>query len=316
MISGTGANDVWAFARQTFGAEQGRGELYRYAGTWSTVVNNDRVGFLSAAAPGHVFWTLESTPNAFIYRHTGSTFQRVFKAAFGGAPTGLHGRTKFELYALGLNGTVNHFDGVSWASFNTGTSSTLRDAWSAPDAAFFVGDNATVVRWRHACGVEEHACGDRWDNDCDGLINCADPDCDGDAECIAGGYCAGAAAISCNTTIMGTTVSGPSNIDAYYCGASAFDGQERAYRFIAPASGTATATVTPATGGNSVGLVALGAFDNGACDPLGSCINAAQAFSTTPVPVTFAVTAGDTYYVVVDSEVGQKFGFSLQLQCP
>ena len=80
-----------------------------------------------------------------------------------------------------------------------------------------------------------------------------------------------------------------------FCGASYyFDGEDMLYSFIAPISGTTTLALT-----SSGSYTSLNVFDD--CPTSGgSCIGSSQS-STGPKNVTLCVTAGVTYYVIVDS---------------
>ena len=59
----------------------------------------------------------------------------------------------------------------------------------------------------------------------------------------------------------------------------------------------------------------LRASSDGACLPDTGCVAAKQTLQA-PVTLTADVTAGETYFVVVDSHDGAASAFSLSLTCP
>lgn len=160
------------------------------------------------------------------------------------------------------------------------------------------------------CSATEQACGDAWDNDCDGDINCADADCGAAPECAQGGTCAPARALVCNFPVEATTFTGVARIDDLACLAVATRGTEAVYRFTPTFSGDVTLTLTDPT--DTLELAVAPAL-NGACD-LGACTGSATTL--TGRAVTLTATAGETYYVIVDGPLGGGADFGLDLTCP
>ena len=86
-----------------------------------------------------------------------------------------------------------------------------------------------------------------------------------------------------------------------------FDGQEVSFALTPSASTTVTATLTGATDSS---VFALGST-SGACQPVAACLDSDAA------SVSFAATAGETYYLVVDGPLDNATpDFSLQVTCP
>jgi hypothetical protein len=124
-----------------------------------------------------------------------------------------------DVYAVGDFGTIVHFDGQAWNTLASGTTrdllavggtgagdvfvlgddvllhrragtwdaiavpptvGALRELWSDAGQVFVVGAGG-VARLDRAvtCTGPEVNCNDGWDNDCDGLVDAADPDCGG-----------------------------------------------------------------------------------------------------------------------------------------
>jgi hypothetical protein len=111
-------------------------------------------------------------------------------------------------------------------------------------------------------------------------------------------------AATCGTSIDGTTITGYARIDDYPCGTRSDPSTEQTYAFVAQTSGSVTATITP-TGGADLDLNVVGAFAaTGGCDVAGACLGAGSS-------VTFAATAGATYYLVVDGVTAGEFSLSV-----
>jgi uncharacterized protein YjdB len=84
----------------------------------------------------------------------GVTAANVFGEAGSGTTEtfrGLWGASSTDIFAVGLNGTIAHYDGISWSIEPTGVSVTLRGVWgAAPNDVVAVGGNGTILRYRGA----------------------------------------------------------------------------------------------------------------------------------------------------------------------
>jgi hypothetical protein len=111
--------------------------------------------------------------------------------------------------------------------------------------------------------------------------------------------------VSCGST-AGTTRSGPSRFDLYTCADAFTTGTERYYRFSPAFSGSVTAQLTQAQPGMSLAI--LRAAADGSCN-IEDCIGAGP-------DLTFAATAGETYFIAVDGPDGEDGAHVLELACP
>lgn len=221
------------------------------------------------------------------------------------------GTSATDVLVVGTSGVMFHFDGTTWSQLSRPSTHSKVAVTRSQDETIVVGDLGEAVELLTTCGVDELRCADAWDDDCDGLINCADPDCAQDVACQTGGACRGARPITCGETIATTTFSGIARIDDLDCLDSATRGTETTFTLTAPASGTLTATLV----GDPVLDLALAPVRTGtaACD-LDRCVGATAVASGREV--TFDVEAGEVYYLVVDGPLGVGAAFELSLACP
>ena len=215
------------------------------------------------------------------------------------------GSSSSDVFATGAPGAILHFDGAAWVPFEPGTSREFQVVWGAGGDVVFGGQFADLHRLRRGCSASETRCSDHWDDDCDGLLDCDDPDCDANPSCASGGRCRAAATAACGT-LTGTTRGGPLQFDAYPCSPRGARGPEAYYRFVAPTSGDITARLTATN--PELGVTVLGAGGAGACD-LRQCLGAGTE-------VTFSATAGATYFLVVDGPDGAIGDHGLEIICP
>jgi hypothetical protein len=212
---------------------------------------------------------------------------------------------------------------------------------SASDLAFAGGSSALTQLVRPiACGVasNETVCDDRWDDDCDGLTDGADPDCpappaescangidddeDGltdcaDPECATttychrGGICQPRIPIACGDSLVAGVTAAAAKIDIYPCAARAELGGEATYKLTLAAAATVTATLASAS---DVDLIAVGGDASGGCEPWTSCLAASTSPGSGDETVTFAAPAG-TSWIVVDSPTAFAASFTLSITC-
>ncbi len=152
------------------------------------------------------------------------------------------------------------------------------------------------------------------DNDCDGLIDCGDVDCDLDPAC-GGGECVPVTNLSCNTA-LGARNDAPGStqqVDSYSCLAGyTWSGPEIAGTFVASQSGQVTVRVDGLSADLDLFVLRPGA--NGTCDP-NQCLDGSWAGGSSPEEVSFFATAGQTYYLVVDGWNGAVSSFDVSIQC-
>lgn len=144
----------------------------------------------------------------------------------------------------------------------------------------------------------ELGCLDGFDDDADGRIDCADPDCVAEprCDCVAGELTAG-------SPLAGTTVGAGS---ALRTACSYYTGNDRSYRFVAPAAGTwAFEATSPSRAVVSVSDRCAGA--EYACD------SSAGAFTGGRVAMDLA--AGEEVVVTVETMYGDD-GFTVEVSGP
>jgi hypothetical protein len=108
-------------------------------------------------------------------------------------------------------------------------------------------------------------------------------------------------------------VGGQPTIERYGCSPRLENGREILYRFDAKATGNVTVTLSSMTA--DLDLVVVGTTGTSGCDPIGACVGASATTNGTEA-VSFAATAGQSYYFVVDGYAGAISGYSLSVGCP
>ena len=155
-------------------------------------------------------------------------------------------------------------------------------------------------------------CANGVDDNWDGLVDCDDPSCAADPACQGGG---GTGACSPNWTLTeGATDSwnnggtGSTNaIPLYTCIAWDESGPEYTYSYTASGNGTATVELA-VTGWMNFSDLDVFVLDGStpSCDPL-NCVAYGDS------SVSWAVTAGSTWYIVVDGFLGDTSDYDIEL---
>jgi hypothetical protein len=179
---------------------------------------------------------------------------------------------------------------------------------------YLVGGRGGILHLDRHCTPKETSCSNRWDDDCDGLTNCADPDCAADPYCTGGGLCSTLLTLSCGASISASNIGGQPTLERYGCSPRLENGREILYRFDAKATGNVTVTLSGMTADLDLIVVGSTAGTSG-CDPIGACVGASATTNSTET-VSFAATAGQSYYLVVDGYAGATSGYSLSVGCP
>lgn len=227
-----------------------------------------------------------------------------------------------NVFAVGDNARLLHYDGISWTPVRvpSSASATFRGVSATARSVIVVGETGSdgfAQRLSFGRAPIETNCRDTWDDDGDGLPDCADDDCAGDTYCTTGGAChtVNTTPLACAATVLGSTIGLTPSRDYYTCDANPETGPEAMYVFVPTSSGQVTVTLSD-FGASDLDLVAVGAMQNSpACDPDLSCLGASST-SATPETVTFTATAGRPYYFIVDGRNGASGSFSLQVTCP
>jgi len=197
--------------------------------------------------------------------------------------------------------------------------------WGTSDITYVVRNSGAFTTTMIALGgrlfrpaAAETVCDDFWDDDDDGLTDCADPDCTASPACAGLGACAPATVVTCGQTVSGTTVGGSSKWPFY--GAGCVDRPEtgREAHFVVRRATAGSiqlsldATGTPAA---NLDLIVPGRTAGGACTPAQSCVASAQT-SADPEVTSFAAAANTDYAVIVDGYAGATDTFQLTVTCP
>jgi hypothetical protein len=245
--------------------------------------------------------------NGTLLHYDGSTWHHM-TSNVGDDLLGISGTSHSDVFAAGRNTTL-HYNGANWQAMQL--AGDLQGVWASFDHVYFAGSLdlapggylAELDRWLLP---SEGNCSDQWDNDGDGLVNCEDPDCLGSSFCKDGGVCSPTASLACGTMVTGTT--GVARIDDLACLDHPTPGPEASYQLVAASSGTVTVTLDSTDALDLVELDPLAA--TGGCD-VSHCTAADPASHT----VTFQTTAGQAYYVLVDSPLATAGDFTLTVTC-
>jgi hypothetical protein len=298
---------IWGSSASDIFVVGANGTIRHYDGTtWSPMSSGttaDLVG-VWGSAPNDVFAT---GPGTFLH-YDGATWSQLASVnasyLFGNGPD--------DVVAVGA--TIFQYDGTRWSPMGVPVGAGINDVWGAHGRYFAVGGTGTILERGRPCALSETSCGDGADDDCDGMIDCADPDCATDATCTAGGLCAGAATIHCGDVVpTDVTTPGASAIDRYACDPWTEKGPEKFYRLDAAATGQVNVSLSGMSA--DLDLVVLAQDANGACEPKNpGCITASSTRGNESV--SFSATAGKSYYLVVDGFGNSSGGYTLQVSCP
>lgn len=302
-VWGSGPNDVYAVGEA--------GAVFHYNGSgWSAVDTGfdfDYWGVWGTSAHDVFFFANADG----VVHFDGSRFIRASVALRQPINYG-YGTSSSDIFAVEYNGqTVYHHNGIDWAPIRVPVSAPA-SIWVTKDKAYIGAQLGQIIEIDKHCASQEKSCSDHWDNDCDGFINCADSDCDAAPDCNNGGVCQTLNSLSCGTSNSGSTLNGSPLLDRYACASRHEDGRERVYRFVAPKTGEVTIELSTQVA--ELDVIVVGARANGSCDPLGACLAASGAQSGSR-KVTFAATAGQNYYVIVDAAENGAGLFELQVSC-
>jgi hypothetical protein len=129
----------------------------------------------------------------------------------------------------------------------------------------------------------------------------------GPATAACNGACVPAKALTCGNPESGAT-GGQGHTDAvgqYSCGGGSYNGDEMTYTFVAPYAGSFKAKLTNESGVTDVFILA----------PSGSGCNPNGCLSKGFTEAEATMIAGQTYYVVVDSNINWSSNYTMTLTC-
>lgn len=253
-----------------------------------------------------------------IMHFDGSKWTRM--TANGQALGAVSGTGPRNVFASGDGGRLLHYDGISWTPIKVPVPPAPQDTFLRGLAAtarslIVVGDYGFVQRLSFSLRPREVNCRDGWDDDGDGMPDCADSDCQTTDYCKRGGACTTIEDIDCGATITGTTLGRTPGRDYYTCDPNAETGPEAIYRVVPPANGTATATLS-AFAPAELDLVVVGSMAaTDGCDPDAACRGASSQDSTATEAVTFSTTASRPAFIIVEGRNAASGPFSLQVTC-
>jgi hypothetical protein len=163
------------------------------------------------------------------------------------------------------------------------------------------------------CEPYEVDCGNYDDDDCDGRIDCADEDCAYDPACGGQGSCQPQQILTCGSNVSATNDAPGSTtvVDAYGCGISGESGPEMTYALEVQSPRQITVRMTPSSGDLDLFLLE----DQGqGCDPQ-SCLQQSVAGGTSTESVSTYAMPGQVYYVVVDGWSGTVSSYQIRVTC-
>jgi len=197
---------------------------------------------------------------------------------------------------------------------SAGTDPADSDDSAADDTDTDDGGTATTPP---AAPVSE-VCGSGLDEDADGLTDCDDPECAASAACMTP-VCNPINPLSEDSfdTFINDGPGSTNAINSYSCSSSVETGPEYTYMYTAAVTGQATVNLQM----NSDELIEifLGPLDDldvfildgsGSCDP-NACVAAGDSVGNDTV--SWAVTAGSTWYIVVDGYQGNTSSYTISL---
>jgi hypothetical protein len=293
-VWGSGPTDVWVVG----------GDVAHFDGLMWTHVTVGQAGYFFSvwgSGPSDV-WAVSQTGtqrNGSIAHFDGSTWTVQPTDDYGA----VGGSGPADVYIAG--NFVRHYDGVRWSPTMIGGTGTTVQSFGTQT---FFWTNELV----RSCVATERDCHDGFDDDCDGLVDCADPDCAADPTCNAGGVCQSPISLRCNATTNGTTVSHMARIDRYACDPRFEDGKEAFYELTPATSGQVTVHMDATV---DLDLVVMEANAQGACDPFAGCTAAASTPATSE-DVTFTAVAGKKYIIAVEGYDGAAGPFTIRATCP
>jgi len=149
------------------------------------------------------------------------------------------------------------------------------------------------------------------DDDADGVIDCADPECAAQAYCSGPVACESATALTCGQTVTGDSSGGAERYVTYGCSQDQQLGSEVAYQFSIPVGTEAHVTLKP-SGGQDLNLFVLHA-GQGSCDPSACMASSENKGGDKTEKVDLVIPEGGSYVVVDGVEGGGAY--SLTVTC-
>jgi hypothetical protein len=308
-VWGSGPGDVFAVGTT--------GTILRYDGSGWTPMTTTTTGFFRGVAgtgPDDVWAVAQSGGihhwDGVAWTEAGPDVDESFYRVAAFAPD--------DVLVGGSGGRLHHWDGVAWTPIRPPVSFEIIGMSGGPQAIYMVGGgggNKMLRMIRTAvCDAGETRCRDFTDEDCDGLVDCDDPECSADAACAGAGLCGPGTVVTCGTSVAGTTTGGGNDISDHGCAQYPTTGPDVGYRFTSAIERDVIVDVAPA-GTKILDLMIIGSAASGACGPADHCIDAIQPASG-DAQASFRAHPGVTYHLVVDGYRGESANFTLTVTCP
>jgi hypothetical protein len=325
---GKNLHGVWASSDTDVFAVGGMGTIMHYDGAmWTAQTSGVATNITLNAVWGTASNDVYAVGGAGTIVHYDGTSWRHLVSNTGEDLYSIGGTGHDDVF-IGGRGTLLHSGGINWAPMQTGIGDVFGMSIARGDS-LFVGNVSTIsgldagglLFTRTPLGTVEGICGDPWDNDGDGKIDCADDDCVGFNVCTGGGACFPTTPIACGETTSGaSTFTGAARLDDLPCLDHSTPGPEASYRVRADHDGDITVTLVDASG--ILDVVEIDPFDDTSVDPTkrriscdpSHCISAPPASGMRTL--TFPAKAGETYYVLVDGPAATGEPFDLSVTCP
>lgn len=308
-VWGSGPNDVYVGGTKGFIAHSTDGATWTpitidgFKVDVTSIWGSSATDVYAVGAKGSI---LHFDGTAWRYEHKGS---EDLDGVFGIA--GPAGRRSSDVIAVGPD-VMFHYDGTSWAPlappvvFGSAGATAIK---STHNDILVVGTRGTMATLSRVLSADETRCDDGWDDDRDGLVDCADDDCNMDTACtVTGGSCRITGTIACNTTASGTTFTGFSRLDALPSTSVLTDGPEAVYRFTADATGSVTLALDTQA---PLELVITSTYAGTSACNLESAVGARSGAGE----LTFDAVEGASYSVIIDEPAGKAGDFTLTAAC-
>lgn len=303
------------------GVEGGLGTIYRGKGaTWTKmqVPPGPRLNAVWGTSPSDIY----AVGNMGTVHHYDGTHWRTMYTGTGENFVSVSGSSAQDVFVGGTN-IRYHFDGVSWSRISNPAFRDTAAIVAGKTQTFFVGSFLGAEVFSRACAPTEERCEDPWDNDCDGLTNCADDDCKNALGCARGGACETSVRLECGTTISASTYTGIARIDDFPCLGVSTPGPEASFRFVGESNRQVTVTLAVsnpdmlADPPDDLELLVTSARP-GLVPGAGSCDvqQCSPATATSPGrSLTFTEAQDELRYIVVDGPLSTARDFTLTVDC-
>lgn len=228
------------------------------------------------------------------------------------------------MYAVGYDGQVAHWDGLSWSLIDLGLTFTFMSVWGSGPADVYVGAPSGLLlhwdgsSWAFFDSGSPDSIRSLWGTGSDdvfiGGANGMVQHLGHPLPALKGGSCARPIPIYCESSITSANYGKPSVFASYpsCSGGRAGTGGEMFYRLHNAVTGQVQINLTPVSG--DLDLVVVRADGSGACDT-SQCLGAsATGAAVEQVTIPNALT-DDVYYIIVDGFAGAESGYTLDVQC-